>query len=235
MGWRPLIVFLAVFTGAAPGLAQQITAARYDAPTTRYAHGVLGDAVEWGALVLTLAGGEETRLTLPETRVFEDVAPRLADLDGDGNPEVIVVESSVSRGARLGVYDADGLRAATPHIGRPNRWLAPVGAADLDGDGSVEIAYVDRPHLAKRLRVWRYEDGGLDHVADLGGLTNHKIGWDFIAGGIRDCGNGPEIITADSDWRNVVATRFSAGKLTPRDIAPYSGPGSVQTELECGG
>jgi hypothetical protein len=47
------------------------------------------------------------------------------------------------------------LLAATPHIGSANRWLAPIGAADLDGDGRVEIAYVDRPHLARTLRIWR--------------------------------------------------------------------------------
>ncbi len=111
-------------------------AVRYDAPTDRYPHGVLGDELEWGALILELDSGTRV-LRLPANRVFEDTAPRLVDLEGDGAPEVVVVESDASAGARLAVYDADGLVAATPFIGTRFRWLAPVGAADLDGDGRV--------------------------------------------------------------------------------------------------
>ena len=77
------------------------------------------------------------------------------------------------------------LVAATPNIGQRNRWLAPVAAADLDGDGATEIAYVDRPHLARRLRIWRFEGGSLTEIAALPGLTNHRIGEAFITGGLR--------------------------------------------------
>jgi len=213
--------------------AADIVAARYDAPTARYDHGVLGDAIEWGALVLTLSDGAERRFVLPDDMVFEDTAPRLADLDGDGAPEVVVVESSLTLGARLAVWGAQGRRAATPHIGRPHRWLAPAGIADLDGDGRVEIAYVDRPHLAKTLRVWRLSGGGLRHVADLDGVTNHRIGWDFIAGGVRDCGQGPELILASGDWRQVIAARLEAGRVAARPLGRYAGPESLRAALAC--
>ena len=143
--------------------AEDITGARYEGPTDRYAHGILGDAIEHGELVLTLADGKRKRLVLPESRVFEDTAPRLFDVDGDGDREVIVVESDQSRGARLSIYGSEGLEAATDYIGRSNRWLAPtgIGAADLDGDGQIELAYVDRPHLAKTLRIFRFRKGKL--------------------------------------------------------------------------
>ena len=210
-----------------------IEAARYDAPTTRYGHGVLGEGGEWGALVLTLSDGRKRRLSLPETRVFEDTAPRLADVDGDGGAEVIVVESSLSRGARLAIYDETGLIAATPPIGRPNRWLAPVGVADLDSDGHVELAHVDRPHLARVLRVWRYRDGALHHVADAPGVTNHRIGWDYIPGGVRDCGPGPEMIVASADWARVVAATLREGRITTRTLCPYDGPDSLDAARAC--
>ena len=213
--------------------AQQITDASYADPTTRYAHGVLGDAVEWGALRLTVSDGTRIKITLPETLVFEDTAPRLADLDGDGAPEVIVVESSLDRGARLAVYGAKGRIAATPHIGQRNRWLAPVGVADLDGDGRVEIAYIDRPHLAKTLRIWRYVDGTLRHVADHPGLTNHKIGWYFIPGGLRDCGNGIEMILSSADWSAILAARLKGGRVTTRRVALYQGPESLSSATTC--
>ncbi|SLN47199.1 FG-GAP repeat protein [Roseovarius gaetbuli] len=216
-----------------PALAQEITAARYAEPTTRYAHGVLGDAVEWGALVLELSDGTRHRITLPQALVFEDIAPRLADLDHDGTPEVIVVETSLDKGARMSIYGPKGRITATPHIGRSHRWLAPIGAADLDGDGRTEIAYIDRPHLAKTLRIWRYEDGTLRPVADHAGLSNHKIGWDFIAGGIRTCGNTPELITANADWSRVMATTFQGGRVKSHEIGAYTSPQSLTAALTC--
>lgn len=220
------------FALAAPARAE-ITNARYADPTTRYAHGVLGDAIEYGALVLKLDTGKTLRIILPQNRVFEDIAPRLADVDGDGSPEVIVVETDLNLGAQLAVYDESGKIAATPYIGRPQRWLAPIGAADLDGDGKVELAYIDRPHLAKLLRVWRFDNGRLVPVAELPGLSNHRIGEDRISGGIRDCGTGPELITASANWSRIMATRLAEGQLISRDIGPQQGAGSFAKALDC--
>ena len=161
-------------------------------PTTRYAHGVLGDAVEWGALSLELPDGRSAITRLPDDRVFEDLVPRLSDLNGSGAPEIIVVESSQSGGARLAIYgyDRGALRtiAATPEIGKRNRWLAPAGIGDLTGDGQLDIAYVETPHLAGVLRIWTFAPGGLTQIAAASGLSNHRIGEDFISGGLRDCG-----------------------------------------------
>lgn len=217
---------------ATSACAETIISADYAAPTDRYAHGILGDAIEWGELQITTDAGER-RFVLPQERVFEDVAPRLADVDGDGAPEVIVVETLATAGAQLAIYDATGKIAATPHIGRTNRWLAPIGTADLDQDGKIEVAYIDRPHLAKTLRVWRFEDGALEPVADLPGLTNHRIGEPDIGGGIRDCGEGPEMITASADWTKVMATTLTDGQLRSRAIGTHSDRTSFATALAC--
>lgn len=226
----------ACFLQAGAAAADTIVEARYSEPTDRYAHGVLGDAIEWGTLEIVVedwAHKSTLRLKLPQDRVFEDVAPRLADVDGDGKPEVVVVESQARTGAQLAVYDETGKIASTPHIGRANRWLAPIGVADLDGDGAVELAYIDRPHLAKTLRVWRFKDGALVPVADLAGLTNHRIGEPDIGGGVRDCGQGPEMITASANWVRVMATRLQDGMLTTRDIGAHTGRASLNAALAC--
>jgi len=217
---------------ATSACAETIVSADYTAPTDRYAHGILGDAIEWGELQI-ITDIDTHRFVLSQDRVFEDTAPRLADVDGDGRPEVIVVETLARAGAQLAVYDATGKIAATPHIGQTNRWLAPIGVADLDGDGMIEIAYIDRPHLAKTLRVWRFMDGALEPVADLPGLTNHRIGERDIGGGIRDCGNGPEMITANADWTQVMATTLTDGQLTTRAIGAHVDRGSFATALAC--
>ena len=110
-------------------------------------------------------------------------------------------------------------------------------SADLDGDGLIEIAWVDRPHLARSLQVWRVRplaDGSarLDPVADLSGLTNHKIGWDHIDGGLRDCGQGPELVLADAEWRRVMAVTLGPEGLSARALGAYA-PGALAAALAC--
>jgi len=225
-------LILAVALTATAACAETVLSAQYAAPTERYAHGVLGDAIEWGRLDITTDAGLRS-FTLPQDRVFEDVAPRLVDLDNDGAPEVVVVETLASEGAQLAVYDATGKIAATPHIGRTNRWLAPIGAADLDSDGAIEVAYIDRPHLAKTLRVWRFENGALTPVANIEGLTNHRIGESDIGGGLRDCGDGVEMITANADWTLVMVTTLQNGQLATREIGRHVDRRSFAAALDC--
>ncbi|CUH65652.1 hypothetical protein TG4357_01981 [Thalassovita gelatinovora] len=213
--------------------AADIQSARFVDPTPRYAHGVFGDLLEWAGLQIRLADGRKLRITLPPDQVFEDQAPRLIDVDLDGDAEIVAVQTDIARGASLVIYDENGLITATPPIGQTHRWLAPLGGTDLDGDGRVELAYIDRPHLARTLRVWRFEAGRLTEVASLAGLTNHRFGQADISGGIRDCGSGPEIITADADWRDVMAVRLVKGRLVARAVGHFDGSGSFARALDC--
>jgi FG-GAP-like repeat len=216
-----------------------VTSAEFTEPTTRYDHGVLGDAVEYGAMRVFVTdsagkrGRAHTDIVLAPSRVFEDLAPRLADLDGDGINEIIVVETDLAQGGSLAVYSAYGLVARTPFLGQPHRWLAPVGAADLDGDGRVEIAYIETPHLGRVLKLVRLSGDDLVPVVQLGGLTNHRIGDGFIQGGIADCGQGPVIVTADADWTHVMVTRFDGTMLSTKAVAPYTGPQSLDPTTIC--
>lgn len=221
------------------GAAEGIVSARYAAPAHSYGHLVLGRDHNWGAVSFVTTQGRALRLLAPEGLVFEDVAPHVADVDGDGFADLLVVESGPGVGARLAIYTLTetglSLLAATPHIGRSNRWYAQLGAADLDGDGRAEVAFVDRPHLAKVLRVWRYDPAtrGFTEVAALEGLSNHRIGEAHISGGIRDCGDGPQIILASADRSAVMAVNLSAGRLVARRIGPASGPESFERALTC--
>ena len=167
-------------------------------------------------------------VTLPEGRVFEDIQPRCADLDGRPGREIIVVESSFDGGAQLAIYGAvtgpDGAPtlgkiAATPHIGRRNRWLAPAGVGDFDGDGRPEIAYVEKPHLSGVLRFWRLEGEGLVEIASQGGFSNHRIGQDFITGGVRECGGETAVILPNFDWSALFEARLLGAEIDSEPIA----------------
>ena len=156
-----------------------IATAWYTRPTDRYAHAILGDAIEAGALLVRLANGTERELVLPESEVFEDRTPRLADLDGDGRTEIITIRSSLRRGGSVAVYGVRGGEiielGATPFIGRSNRWLNIAGIADFLGRGDRQIAFVETPHIGGTLKLASFDGAGLRVVASMAGFSNHAI------------------------------------------------------------
>lgn len=197
----------------------------FSAPTDRYAHAVLGDDIEYGGLELRSLAEEKSLLftiTLPEDRVFEDLKPRKTTLGSDNHEAFVVVESQRDLGAQLAVYDiieegdAASLvkRAATSHIGRSNRWLAPAGIADFDGDGLNDIAYVETPHLGKILKIVTLKgDKLVPIVTPKSGFSNHAIGEDFITSGVRECAGRVELLTPDG-WRStLMAVRVEGGEI----------------------
>lgn len=157
-----------------------VTKATLACATNRYAHGVLGDSIEAACLVLENEVGEQFIVELPVTQVFEDLEPRIADIDNDGSNDVVVVRSDSRYGAALAVYTLRGVDAnelvATPAIGRSNRWLAPIGVADFNADGQPDIAYVQTPHIGGILKVWSVLDGEFQQIAEKNGFSNHSIG-----------------------------------------------------------
>ena len=228
-----LAVWAVGFESAAQGV-REIVSARYAGPTRAYDHGVLGDKVEYFRLVLRV--GPSRRWVVIEAgvgHVFEDIAPRLADLDQDGRPEVIVVRTDMQRGAALAIYGVDGLITQTVPIGRRYRWLAPVGVGDFDMDGRVEVAYIETPHLGKTLKIYSYLNRQLLLTAEVGGLSNHRLGDDYISGGVRNCGNGDEIITADASWQRIMVTRVSGGNLQSQPIGATSQRGAFERAMSC--
>ena len=133
-----------------------IAAAWLAKPTTRYAHAVIGDGVEAGALVVVGTSSRRYRFDLPRNEVFEDRFPRIADLDGDGKGEVVVIQSNRRGGGSIAIYGLVGqalkLKFRTPPIGRSYRWLNPVGIADFDGDGRRMSPWSKRPILVVSCR-----------------------------------------------------------------------------------
>ena len=158
-------------------------AARYSfltGPTRRYGHAILGDAIEASGFLILDDTGKAATFELGAESVFEDLRVRLIDLTGDGAEEFVVIRSYLDGGAALAVY---GLKdgevvplGETPAIGLSHRWLNPAGAADFDGDGDIEIAYVETPHIGGTLRFVSLTSQGLAEEQAIHGFSNHAIG-----------------------------------------------------------
>ncbi len=189
-------------------------------PTTRYAHGVLGDPVEASGLAVETASGDILSLKLPANEVFEDRIPRLVDLNGDGLSEILLVKTHVSLGARLVLVGLSEGRlsivAESEPIGKAFRWLNPIGVDDFDGDGRREVAYVETPHIGGTLVLSRLEGGRLVAFHRVEGFSNHRIGAPELGlSAILDT-NGdavPDLIVPDNARTRLRVVTFAGGPM----------------------
>ena len=205
-------------------------------PTRRYDHGILGDAIEAGGFVVVDTAGKRHELVLPKGYVFEDLYPRIFDLEGDGRPDFAIIVSSLKKGASVIVYSLtkDGLKGIkrTPHIGRPHRWLNPVGIADFDGDGIKDVALVATPHIGGTVRIWSLGRRNPRLLpGETGGFSNHWIGSRILlASGIADIdGDGrPELFVPSGTRKDLRILRYDDGL---RQFAWIALPGRVSSAL----
>jgi hypothetical protein len=204
-------------------------------PTERYDHGILGDKIEAASLVIETRDGKRHSVRLKPDAVFEDLVPRIADLNGDGHDEVIVVKSYLKRGSALAVIAERKGRyeivAETPPLGAPHRWLDPAGIADFTGDRKTDIALVHQPHVIGQLEIWRWSDNRLQKIAELADTANHIAGTralDMAAVGDFD-GDG----IADIAIPSLDRTRLRIVSFSPhaREIASVALPAKAVTNL----
>ncbi len=153
--------------------------AQYAMPTKKYTHGILGDGIEAEQLVVA-RDGVFYEYILPGDYVFEDIRPRLYDVDGDNKLEVITIRTKVSQGGGIAIYKIVGELlveyAHVPEIGTAYRWLNIAAIHDLDNDGIVELAWIETPHIGGTLKVAKINAGTLQVLSEKAQYSNHKIG-----------------------------------------------------------
>lgn len=183
--------------------------------TTAYAHGVLGDSIEAGAISLLDLDGtaEQSRvISLPEGDVVEGIWPISADVTGDGAADLVVTLSNAVGGARIGAWDdiADTWLLG-PSIGTGYRWRHVIAVGPFAPSGQAEIAVVRTPHIGGILEF--YSPGtpeSLVVTATRSGVTSHRLGsrnLDMGLAGDFDGDGTPEVVLPDMSRGALVATQ----------------------------
>ena len=238
----PILPARDVIPGARAGKgSRDIREAWLIQPTTRYINGVLGDTVEASALRVTLPNGAMVVQRAEGGAVYEDLQPRIADIDGDGREDVLVIRSTATQGASVVAYGLTttpqgraALRelGATPPLGRPKAWLNPIGVGDFDGDGRPELAMVENPYTEGVLSFWRLQNGRFVNVGRATGFSNHKMGSTQTGlAVIRDLdGDGvPDLIVPSLDRKSLRLISFKGGVV--REIAQLPLKSPVKADL----
>ena len=214
-------------------------------PTRRYPHGALGSVVHAGSVFAQVRDAQGAwqivERALPFDRVYEDRVPRIVDIDQDGREEIILIEADALRGAALVVLGTeqqrDGVRlverARGPFAGSTFRWLNPVGVADFDGDGQLDLASVTTPHIGGVLQLLHFRPPALVPFARAMDVSNHRMGAleQDLAVIVHRSGQRPTIVVPDMTRRALHALRWDApGQWTElADLKPL--PSTVERLL----
>ncbi|MEA5387438.1 hypothetical protein VB773_15980 [Haloarculaceae archaeon H-GB2-1] len=188
--------------------------ALYGDRTERYKHGALGDTVEGGSLVVFDGATSEvvTRTSLDPPAVYEGQSPLAADLDGNGDVELLTTVSDSELGARIVVFDETGERRATGPI-HGSGWRHQLCVAPFAKDGRPELAVVRQPHVGHVLEFYRFDGNELAVTATLDGFSSHAFGSHNLDGGLAadlDDDGSVELLVPTTDRRTLRAVERTA-------------------------
>ncbi|MBI3024820.1 MAG: VCBS repeat-containing protein [Candidatus Tectomicrobia bacterium] len=202
------------------------------APSGRYRHGVLGDAIEPTEIRVFRLEGDKLRLLafFPAggDGVFEALGALAADLDGDGREEILITRSdSASGAAHLVLALQDGkpvVKARGWPTGSGGRWSHLLGAFDVDRSG-LKVLAVETPHLAGSLLALRMLPGELRVRARRSGFTTHTIGsrnlWQFA---LLRRGGLTEVVLQERSRNRLAALALVGNRWLLRWTLPLPSP-----------
>jgi len=183
-------------------------------PTDRYAHGALGDTTEGTTLTVIdpASASIDWQTMLEAPRVFEGLQPLVADLDDDGDPELVTTVADSADGARIAVFSAEGERIASGPIYGPG-WRHQLAVAPFPPDGRPELAVVRKPHVDHLLEWYRLESGSLEITATVDGFSTHTYGSRILDGALAGDFDGDgrvEALVPSTERTTLAAVRRTA-------------------------
>lgn len=215
-----------------------IAAAWFSEPTNRYRHSPFGNDQHPTAITISTTEKKVMKFRLPKDSVFEDRTPRLVDLDGDGRDEIVAIRTHERVGASVAVLGIRGneleiIAESTP-LGTPFRWINPVGFADFDRDGRMDIAVVSTPHQQGELQIWSMRDGKLELIADTDDVSNHVFGSRHLKLSVIadfDGDGRPDIAVPSQDRRRLRFLTLVRGNIRELGEVRLPGPAAEDFEL----
>ena len=149
-------------------------------PTDSYTHGVLGDAIEATSITLLQTDPEVkilNTIAIPAPDVIEGIYPIWADMNIDGELEIIVTLSNAQDGARMVAFHEDGsIVAEGPPIGTGYRWRHQLMVAPFRKSSEMLLAVVRTPHIGGVVEYYHLSGNKLEIVAEVPGISTHSIG-----------------------------------------------------------
>lgn len=149
-------------------------------PTDRYDHGVLGDSIEATGITLVSTQPEPKilqQINIPKADVIEGISPLWADMNADGEREIIVTLSNARDGARLIAFREDGsVLAEGEPIGTGYRWRHQLVVAPFGDSDEKLLAVVRTPHIGGVIEYYRLNGNTLEIVESISGFSTHSIG-----------------------------------------------------------
>ncbi len=130
--------------------------------------GVEKDAPVPAGHIYVLAGSDGAELRRFAHPVHAAVTPAIADLDADGEPEIVTLEAQSEAPLnqlvphRLVAFEHDGSVRWLGPYGPPQRAGGAVAIADLDADGSPEILAPGFVSTASGTTLWQPTTSGFD-------------------------------------------------------------------------
>jgi hypothetical protein len=148
-------------------------------PTEQYPHGVLGDEFEARSIsfINLYPKFSSSRIEVQPPLVIEGRSAIWADVDEDGEDEIIVTASEAQQGARLLLFSEEGaLLAESTPIGQGFRWQHQIAVGPFGPQGEIELVSVRTPHIGGEVHYYRWEGDRLILVANIDGFSSHVIG-----------------------------------------------------------
>ena len=148
-------------------------------PTNRYDHGIAGDELEASAIALVEMEPEIhviQTFTIEAHDVIEGISALWADIDNDGERDIIVTLSNKKSGSRIAAYREDRtLLAESDPIGLGHRWRHQIAVTEFGANQSPLLVDVRTPHIGGILEFLQFKDRKLEVVFEIQSFGTHTI------------------------------------------------------------
>jgi len=178
-------------------------------PTTRLDHvAVLGSGFQHASSITMIDSSTFTvssKIDIDAPDVIEGNALLWADVNNDGNNEIITTLSSNGSGARIVIYNEDGTEyGESSAIGLDNRWRHQIAVAPFKTETETSLVSVYIPHLGPKIEYFRLDDQSMEisnEVVNYSSHLNTGINIDMAITGDFDNDGKLEILLVNHESR----------------------------------